>query len=98
MELVWLKPQAKAPPWLRETFPHVRRRSPVVWAVTTDSRGRVVREFVVSDQTLEAYAQLQRQGAGTCPIEAVTVSSIAAGQPAEPAHPWILAQLAGVQL
>lgn len=98
VELVWVKPKATAPPWLRETFPHVRRRSPVVWAVTLDSRGRVVREFVISPETLAAYAELQRQRLGTCPIEAVTTASIAPGKPAQPAHPAIRAQMDGVEL
>lgn len=68
-----------------------------LWAFTTDSRGRVVRAFTADRQSIAAYAELQRQGAGTCPIEAVWPQSIAPGQPAEPAHPYLL-QLQGVEL
>jgi hypothetical protein len=50
----------------------------------------VVRAFTADRQSIAAYAELQRQGAGTCPIEAVWPQSIAPGQPAEPAHPYLL--------
>ena len=93
----WANPAADAPPWLRESFPNRRPPAGRLWAFTTDSRGRVVRAFTADRQSIAAYAELQRQGAGTCPIEAVWPQSIAPGQPAEPAHPYLL-QLQGVEL
>jgi hypothetical protein len=88
--LRWTNPAAEAPPWLRESFP--RRRPPAnrLWAFTADSRGRVVRAFTADQQSIAAYAELQRQGVGTCPIEGVWPPSIAPMRPAEPAHPYLL--------
>jgi hypothetical protein len=57
----------------------------------------VVRAFTADQQSIAAYAEMQRQGTGTCPIEAVWPQSITPGQPAEPAHSYLL-QLQGVEL
>lgn len=97
VELRWLRPIDESPLWLRESFP--RRRPPAsrLWAYTTDSRGRVVRAFTAEQQCIAAYAALQLQGNGTCPIEGVWPPSITPGQPAEPAHLYLL-QLQGVEL
>ena len=97
VEFRWTKPAADAPPWLRESFPNRRPPASRLWALTTDSRGRVVRAFTADRRSIAAYAELQRQRAGTCPIEAVWPQSIVPGQPAEPAHPYLL-QLRGVEL
>ena len=93
----WPRPAADAPPWLRESFPNRLPPAGRLWAFTADSRGRVVRAFTADRQSIAAYAELQRQGTGTCPIEAVWPQSITPGQPAEPAHSYLL-QLQGVEL
>jgi hypothetical protein len=90
VELRWAKPAAKAPPWLRESFPSHRPPASRLWAFTVDCRGRVVRAFTADRLSIAAYAELQRQWAGTCPIEAIWPPSIAPGCPAEPAHPHVL--------
>jgi hypothetical protein len=88
--LHWPRPATKAPPWLRESFPSRRPPATRLWAFTTDSRGRVVRAFTAGRLCIAAYAELQRTQCGTCPIEAVWPPSIAVGQPAEPAHRYLL--------
>jgi hypothetical protein len=88
--LEWAKPAAMAPPWLRESFPNRRPHQSRLWAFTTDSRGRVVRAFTADQASIDAYAELQRRECGTCPIEAVWPPSIVPGQPAEPAHTYLL--------
>ena len=97
VQLRWANPTAEAPAWLRESFPSRRPPASRLWAFTTDSRGRVVRAFTADRQSIAAYAELQRQGAGTCPIEGVWPPTITPGKPAEPAHPYLL-QLQGVEL
>lgn len=93
----WPRPATEAPPWLRESFPSRRPPASRLWAYTADSRGRVVRAFTADRQSIAAYAELLRQEAGTCPIEGVWPPTITPGQPAEPAHPYLL-QLRGVDL
>ena len=93
--LVWVKPAAQAPPWLRESFRRRRPTTSALWAYTTDSRGRIVRAFIADKDSIAAYAELRANGWGTCPIEAVWPPSITPGQPAEPAHTYLL-QLQGV--
>ena len=93
--LHWVKPQAQAPGWLRESFRTRKPTTSALWAFTTDSRGRIVRAFIADRACIAAYAALQRLECGTCPIEAVRPASIALGLPAEPAHSYLL-QLQGV--
>jgi hypothetical protein len=50
----------------------------------------VVRAFTATKESIAAYAALQREQYGTCPIEAIWPPSIAPGQPAEPAHLYLL--------
>jgi hypothetical protein len=57
----------------------------------------VVRAFTADQASIDAYAELQRKHYGTCPIEAVWPPSIATGQPAEPAHLYLL-QRQGLEL
>lgn len=90
VELHWVKPASEAPGWLREKFRRHRPRRASLWAYTTDRRGRIVRAFTADTASIAAYAELQRTGYGTCPIEAVWPPSITPGQPAEPAHPYLL--------
>jgi hypothetical protein len=90
VELHWVKPQAQAPGWLRESFRTRRPTTSALWAFTTDSRGRIVRAFIADKASIAAYAELQANGWGTCPIEAVRPASIAPGLPAEPAHSYLL--------
>ena len=90
-ELRWVRPASEAPGWLRESFQRTRPKSSSLWAFTTDSSGRIVRAFSADERSIAAYAELQRNGYGTCPIEAVWPPSIAPGQPAEPAHLHLLA-------
>jgi hypothetical protein len=80
---------------LRESFRTRKPTTSALWAFTTDSRGRIVRAFIADQACIAAYAELQANGWGTCPIEAVRPASIAPGQPAEPAHSYLL-QLQGV--
>lgn len=91
VEVIWLDPTARELPWLREGFWHRRPIGTAVKAYTADSRGRVVRAFLARDCDLAAYAELQQQGAGTCPIEAVDPRTIRPAVPALPAHPGLLA-------
>lgn len=88
--LHWAKPPSEAPLWLRESFPNRRPPAGRLWAYTTDSRGRVVRAFCANQDSIAAYAELQRQRNGTCPIEGVWPPSITPGRPAESAHPYLL--------
>jgi len=90
VELKWAKPEADAPLWLRESFCTRRPKGSHLWAYTTDSRGRIVRAFTAKPECISAYADLQRQKKGTCPGEGVWPPSIIPGQPAEPAHPYLL--------
>jgi hypothetical protein len=101
-ELIWTQqpPGTLQPPWLREIFPlpepnpeDCQRYGEFTRAYTVDGRGEIVRAFLISDRTLEAYDQLQRNRQGSCPIEAVEIGSIVAGKAAYPAHPGLVSRL-----
>ncbi len=90
--IIWLMPEAEARqlPWLRERFgkPSPRQRGLV--ARSTTCSGRSIRFWTSTPEDRDAYQRLLQAGAGTAPIEAVWPPSIAAGQPAQPAHPHLL--------
>lgn len=76
-------------PWVRELFPTDRQHwkpDDCTWAHTVNTDGLVVREFRVSQRSLDAYRDLAARGSGTCPLEAVLPCSIAIRQPAIAAH------------
>lgn len=93
-------PGTPRPPWVREIFP-VREPNPAdcqrhgefTRAYTVDGDGEIVRAFLVSDRTLNAYAELQLQRRGTCPIEAVDTGSLEVGKAAYPADPGLRERL-----
>jgi hypothetical protein len=100
--VIWTQqpPGTAKPPWLREFFPSpepnpedCQRHDECTRAYTVDGRGEIVRAFLISDRTLEVYAQAQRQRRGTCPIEAVEIGSIVAGKAAYPADPGLRERL-----
>lgn len=102
VELVWNKqpPGTPRPPWLREIFPlpepnpaDCQRHGEFTRAYTVDADGEIVRAFLVSDRTLNAYAERQRQRRGTCPTEAVETASLEAGKAAYPADPGLRERL-----
>lgn len=92
-EVVWRNPSDQSLPWLREVFVSRRPTGHNCRAYTVDGRGRVVRAFLISQRSSEAYARLLRDGYGTCPIEAIRPATIVPGRPAEPAHPYLLPDL-----
>ncbi len=100
--LIWTPqpPGTPRPPWIREIFPlrepnpaDCQRHSEFTRAYTVDAAGEIVRAFLISDRALEAYAELQRQRRGTCPLEAVDTGSIVAGKVAYPADPGLRERL-----
>ncbi len=100
--LIWTPqpPGTPRPPSVREIFPvrepnpkDCQRHGEFTRAYTVDGRGEIVRAFLIGDRTLRAYAELQRQRRGTCPIEAVELGSIVAGKAAYPAHPALVERL-----
>lgn len=92
--LVWVRPEAKQLPWLRERF-HRRQDPPPVmggWvhAWTADAAGRPVRTFTATATSLEDYADQWGTstwcGLVTCPREAVAPQTIRCGAASRPAH------------
>jgi len=94
-EIRWVVPEAEARalPWLRERFTGTRPKRSDLIAFSTDARGRCIRAWFSRAEDRAAYARLLRAGAGTCPLEGVHPPSIAAGQPALPAHPFLLPEM-----
>lgn len=93
--IVWLLPEAesRALPWVRERFWSKRPKRADLIAFSTDNRGRCIRCWLSRPEDRHAYAELLRKGCGTAPIEAVHPPTIAVGQPALPAHPFLLPRM-----
>ena len=89
MKLVWLLEGESDPHWVRE-FVLPTGCEPLdgtaLAGYTLDTHGDQVRAWLVSDQSMTAYRQLQASGAGTCPIEAVLPWTLHEGLPSLPAH------------
>jgi GNAT superfamily N-acetyltransferase len=88
-ELVWLLEEKPEPPWVREVVLPPRHRpfkGAVVAGYSLDGRGDQVRAWLVSERSIRAYRELQQQGYGTCPIEAVLPWSLHRGLPSLPAN------------
>lgn len=88
----WLLPEAEARrlPWVRERFWSKRPKRSDLVAFSADSRGRCVRCWLSRPEDQDAYQRLLQAGAGTAPIEGIHPPTIAVGQPAMPAHPFLL--------
>jgi hypothetical protein len=95
VQITWLlpEPEARQLPWLRERFWGKRPKRPDLIAYSTDARGRCIRCWLSRPEDRHAYAELLRKGCGTAPIEAVHPPTIAVGQPALPAHPFLLPRM-----
>jgi len=89
VDLLWLIDDQLEPPWVREVFllPGTQEfDSSALVGYTLDSQGHLVRAWLVSDRNLNAYLELQRQGCGTCPLDAVLPWTLHPGLPSLPAH------------